>query len=172
MNRGQFSSDFITALGIFIVALILIGPIWTSVNIQTENIERSRNMQTIALGAADDLIRNPGSPQNWNTTNFRGIGLATEPRVLSANKSKYFFQLFSTNYTELKFMLGAGAFDLGVEIDGKNGTPVIYEGMIFANRSVPWNATEVANTKRLAVLKYNETSSEIVDLKLTIWRMR
>lgn len=170
LNRGMFSSDFIAAMAIFIVAMIIISPLWGSINRQTENQETTRAMQSAALTATDILLRTGGYPENWNTTNVRSIGLAQEERIINATKAKYLFQLFITNYTDVKYMLGAGAFQMGTEISDKNGLPIIFEGVNFTNSSLTEGALEITNIQRIAIIKYNETSREFVNLKVILWR--
>ncbi|MEK6954572.1 MAG: hypothetical protein AABX01_06175 [Candidatus Micrarchaeota archaeon] len=171
MRKGLFTSDFIVGLVIFIAALLIISPMWGSLNLQVDNQERTRDMQASALSATDTLIRTKGSPENWNNTFVKSIGLVEgEERILSANKSRYFFLYMISNYSDAKFRLGAGAYQLGAEMRDRNGNVVFYENVNFTNFTISADAREIAYAQRLVILKYNDTSQEFVNLRLAVWR--
>jgi len=169
--KGLFSIDFVVGLSIFIVAILLISPMWQSMNTQAENLERSRDMQATAASATDILLRTTGSPPQWNNTYVKSIGLIdSDERVLDANKSRYLFLYIESNYSDAKWRLGAGAYEMGAEIANKSGSPINYRGVTFTNNTISPDAREVAIAQRVAILKYNDTSMEFVNLKITIWR--
>ncbi|MFH0971074.1 MAG: hypothetical protein V1835_00755 [Candidatus Micrarchaeota archaeon] len=170
MRKGLFSTDFLIAITIFIVILLLLSPMWDSLNRQVFGREVTRSMQTAAIGAGDILLRTRGSPETWNTTNVKSIGLAENLRMLNITKCKYFFQLLSSNYSDVKFMLGAGAYQLAAEITNKTGEMITYGGVNFTYSTITDNMTEAANSQRIAILKYNETYSEFVNLRIVVWR--
>ncbi len=158
-------------LAIFVVAMLIVGPIWGSLNAQVNSIEENRGVQRMALAASEALVRTRGFPENWNTSNVQGIGLAgTEERVLDATKSKYFFELLASNYTETKFKLGVGWYELNVDITDKNNTVILFEGVAFSRGAVPLNATLAANTQRIVIMEFNQTSREFVNVKVVVWR--
>ncbi len=170
MLKGLFTSDFIAALAIFIAALLIISPLWGSMNNQVTNLERSRNMQVSAMSASDILIRTTGSPENWDVNTVKSLGLANGQRILNATKCGYFFQFLASNYSEGKFMVGAGEFEMVAQITDKMGMPIIYNGINFSYSNVSVAANEVVNSQRFAILKYNESVSEMVNLKIILWR--
>ncbi|MEK6843334.1 MAG: hypothetical protein AABY04_02510, partial [Candidatus Micrarchaeota archaeon] len=112
MNRGLFSSDFIAAVMIFIAALLIVGPMWNSLNAQVFNLEENRKIHMASLQVSDILLRTSGSPSGWNETFVYSIGISDELRIINATKAKYFYQFMASNYSEAKFMLGAGAYEL------------------------------------------------------------
>jgi len=73
------------------------------------------------LMASDALVLTPGRPANWdmlpvNSTSFESMGLASSPNVISTAKAFRLSELNSTNYTEIKTVLGLGAASTSVEI--------------------------------------------------------
>ncbi|MFH0970978.1 MAG: hypothetical protein ABIG96_01770 [Candidatus Micrarchaeota archaeon] len=170
MNKGLFSGDFVVGLAIFLVILLIVSPMWSSVTTQVENSEAERRLQIAGIEVSETLLRTKGFPEDWNSTSVISIGLAGETRVLNATKAKYFFQFMESNYTDAKFMLGAGAYDMRVEIANNTGLPVIFEGVEFTRDPVPANSYDVTNTERLAVLEFNESYAEFVSLQVSVWR--
>ncbi|MFH1750780.1 MAG: hypothetical protein ABH863_03820 [Candidatus Micrarchaeota archaeon] len=171
MRKALFTSDFVAGLAVFLVAFLIISPMWGSVNYQVQNQEMSRDMQATALSATEILLRTKGSPQDWDNNSVKSIGLVeSEERILSANKSRYFFLYMATNYSDAKFRLGAGAYDLGSQVTDRNGDVIFYDGVNFTSGAIPDDAREIANVQRLAILKYNDTSQEFVNLRVIVWR--
>ncbi|MBI5224668.1 hypothetical protein HY989_02265 [Candidatus Micrarchaeota archaeon] len=170
MIRGLFSSDFLAAMVIFIAALLIVGPMWNSLNAQVFNLEENRQIHQTALQISDFLLRTSGSPYGWNTTNFESIGISDELRVINATKAKYFFQLMASNYSDSKYMLGAGPYDMAAQILDSNGDPIIYAGTTFSTSAIPANASEISNVQRVAILKISESQRQFVNLRIQVWR--
>ncbi len=171
MSKGLFSSDFLAALAIFIVILLIVGPFWASLNGQRESLEATRRLQNAAMLSSELLLRTSGQPENWNSTYVTSIGLAgSSQRILNVSKAKYFFEYMGANYYEGKYKLGAGAYQMAVEMRGGDGAVIKHEGVDFTSGSVWPNATDVANVQRLALLEHNSTSRELVDLIVILWR--
>jgi len=65
----------------------------------------------------------PGSPMNWNSTNYNQLGLAAQYNSIEINESKL-SELQKIEYTTLKQKLGVGPYELFIELnDTKIGLP-------------------------------------------------
>jgi hypothetical protein len=68
---------------------------WNKYNLRFDERLEYEDMVTLALQISNGLVRTPGYPVNWNSTNVKIIGLAKEDRVLSTEKLSNFVSLTS-----------------------------------------------------------------------------
>jgi hypothetical protein len=120
--KGQvWSLDFITSIVAFLIVLIPLFFIWSYVNIQNQQQIIFDDVETSTLSISDSLIRTKGSPEGWNTTNVKIIGLASEENVLNSTKVSYFFTMGNTEYNRTRTVL-TGSYDFFFNLTDINGT--------------------------------------------------
>lgn len=121
MLKGQFFSyDAVVAGILFILLLTLLYNYWNSLR-ATISV-RMDDATRIALDVSDMLLT-PGSPIDWNSTNYNQLGLAAQYNSIEINESKL-SELQKIEYTTLKQKLGVGPYELFIELnDTKIGLP-------------------------------------------------
>lgn len=113
MANGQlFSVDMLFALSLMITIFVATSVVTNSLA-STEATLRVREPMTIdALQASSALIATGGSPLDWEQLNWTqnitvySLGLATSPNSLDSAKFNKFLSLNSTNYTDIRKLLG------------------------------------------------------------------
>ncbi|WP_409200121.1 hypothetical protein [Methanobrevibacter sp. DSM 116169] len=79
-NKGSFFAfDLIIGIFIFIIAIALINNLTSDINEKVSDNLEDNHLEKISIEAIDNLINNPGSPNNWeNLTNYNNVltGLA------------------------------------------------------------------------------------------------
>ena len=178
MKKGQvFSGEFIIAYMIFIVVLSMVIYLWNSTTRGVLDSDIQFSLNEKATDAAEQIIRTPGSPNNWyeNLSNIYSVGLANESRILLRDKVLSFTELISTsnnsycegdpNYECHRNLLGLSNYEFFFNITYMNkSTVMINETMIFGGRPAV-NETRKVTIGRTAILE-----NEIVHLYLTVWR--
>ncbi len=115
MRKAQLLTiDFVLSLAIFVSILLTLVTVWSSIDAQVRDVESRRELQTLSLSVSDLLVRNPGNPIDWNSTNVKSIGLATEERVLSLNKIT---AIMGMGYDDVKSRLRLGGLSM-LQSDG------------------------------------------------------
>ena len=130
-----WSLDFITSVVIFLIVLVPLFFVWSYVNIQNQQQMLFDEVETLALSVSDSLIRTKGSPEGWDITNVRQIGLASEENVLNATKVSYFLTMGSTDYNRTRALLTYG-YDFFFNLTDMNGTSLGIVGNKPENRMV------------------------------------
>lgn len=137
MRRAQLLSiDFILSAAIFLSILLTLSSIWSAVDTQVKDVESRRELQSLSIAISDSLVRSPGNPADWNSSNVQSIGLASVERVLSLKKIK---ALTGTNYYDSKSRMRLANYDLQIvfaDYKGYNLTSgVIRSPMAYYSRS-------------------------------------
>lgn len=139
-KKGQaISSDFVLAM---ILVMIIIGTAAASwdraiylIGEKNERIESRR----LGLAVCDLLVRSPGVPSDWNSTDVYTLGLVERLNVLDKNKINEFNSLPKSEIQEL---LGIRGFDFSFRVRAVNGTvlhdygssPTVLEDVIVIRR--------------------------------------
>ena len=113
-NKAQvFSLDFVIALMLFIVILIVSEWAWSTSVEKIYFTEGRNDLEILARNAASLLVQNVGDPPNWqnlsdfNTTNISALGFAkNRPWFIDEGKVSRLTSLNNTNYSEYKKLLG------------------------------------------------------------------
>jgi hypothetical protein len=76
-------------------------------------------MESAAMSVSDTLVRQPGIPEGWNSTNVTTIGLASQENVLNESKLSEFMAM---DYGSIKSLLGIANYEFYFEVRYPNGT--------------------------------------------------
>ena len=114
--------DTLLAMSIFL--LILAGMFFyqnqLSQATQTELVRRA--LDNVASNSAEFIIKNPGTPSNWETLFDQNsvvfFGLAQKDRVLQSSKVVAFINLGNTNYELVRQRLGISPFNYYIQFSG------------------------------------------------------
>jgi len=161
-----FSSDLAIAMIVFTFALALAILVWDGVTGDINSAEELRDMEALAVGVIENLVRSPGVPADWNPYDVMTPGLAVSDRVLDEEKISDFTDLMSGDrYGENKYKLGIGHRDFYLRITDINGTAVMVDGQqARAGLAMDPEAAASLTTARTATL-----GGETVVLTFTIW---
>jgi hypothetical protein len=159
--RGQlFSQDIMIATMLFMASLALAIFLWNSYTDEINEAEQIRDFQKIASKSAEQLIRTPGTPPDWNFYTVRSVGLASEDRIINSTLAERFIDLMdsenSTHYDEKKYLMGVGGYDFYFNVTSLNSTRAIkVGGLDFVAGKRPQNPTRSLLMQRTAI--YNDT---------------
>jgi len=160
MRAQVWSSDFVVSAIMFFTVLFLIIFVWNYTNAQGQERLTFNNIETLALKISDSIIRIPGLPEDWNSSNVRVIGLASSDNVLNETKVSNFVGMSYTKARGLMSVQYQFYFDL------KNITGDIIEessGNLTAG-IYPVSADIVVPVKRYVLYK-----GKVATMTLIIW---
>ncbi|MDD4082177.1 MAG: hypothetical protein PHD05_02200 [Sphaerochaetaceae bacterium] len=135
--KGQFfSPDLVIALGVFLFSLALF---WAASNAIFEQIDlfNSRiEADEISHSLVNSLVLSGGKPGTWENYSLNDInsfGLVHSNNILDVNKTVSLINLLnSDDYSSVKYKLGAGKYDLQLNIVDSSGniftTPSLLSG--------------------------------------------
>jgi len=149
-RKGQvWSMDFAASVVIFSTALAMLLFAWLYITSQSGQQTMFIEMESAAMSASDSLVRQPGVPENWNSSSVTTIGLASSENVLNETKVSYFLDL--ENGT-IKSLLGVGNYDFYFEVRYANGTLAqLFDGAWVAKGNYPENASIVVPSERYVI---------------------
>ncbi|MCX6814919.1 MAG: hypothetical protein NTY20_04710 [Candidatus Aenigmarchaeota archaeon] len=120
MRKSQaWSMDFAASVVIFVTALILIIFALNYTIYQNQQQINFNMMENTAMTVSDSLVRQPGIPRDWNSTNVTTIGLASQENVLNETKLSEFLNM---NDNTIKSLLGIANYEFYFEVRYPNGT--------------------------------------------------
>ncbi|MCK4491884.1 MAG: hypothetical protein KAU03_04620 [Candidatus Altiarchaeales archaeon] len=180
-GRAQaFSTEFVFAYLIFMLVFSMTIFLWNTTIQDIIHSEEVYEMKEVGVDVTERLIRTAGVPEDWtnDSKNVTVIGLATESRILDADKVKKFIEMYNssnTNYDDYKHLMSLGGSDIGrlggfdfeFRIDHLNGSIYTLDGL-NCSTGRPLNFSSDAQyltTKRTAIL-----TDEIVRVTMIIWR--
>lgn len=108
----------------FLFLLILVGIVTYAQNTQnaTQETVGRRTLDNVTSNIAEFIIKNPGSPTNWEQMNDISqvvqFGLAQKDRVLDSQKVVAFINYSNSNYTEVKYLLAIPAYEFHISFSG------------------------------------------------------
>jgi hypothetical protein len=169
-REGQlFSSDISVATVIFLASLAIVFFVWNSVVDDIQGAESLRDMQKAVSEVAEQIVRTPGVPSNWNIYNVEAVGLASQDRLLlESDKVLGFLQLMNSSgpaYEDNKHKAGLTPYDFYFEMSHLEGGIVQIGNIEAVTGLAPSDAREVLTAVRSAI--YND---EIVRVKLIMWQ--
>lgn len=122
-QKGQATlPDLLFATFLFMV--LLAGLYYYTQSLQSDASDQldRRSMDVQASNLAEFIIKNPGTPTNWetlgDTSQIEQIGLAQKDRVLDSGKVVAFVNLGNLDYPTAKSKLQLSAFDFYVVFSG------------------------------------------------------
>lgn len=122
-DRGQVSMPDVMFATIFFF-LILAGLVSFSDNLQqsTQHSLDRRNLDIMAANVAEYIIKNPGTPTNWEQLSDQNqivqIGLAQKDRVLRAEKVVAFVNMGNTDYANTRVRLNIPYYEFYAQFSG------------------------------------------------------
>jgi len=161
-EKGQiFTIDFIFASAIFLFILVTAITFGSVITNNLELKEKVNARDEACFHAVNSLMSTAGEPKNWqNLTmeDINSIGFVNSKNIISNSKLLKLIELNSTNYLEVKNILGLSRYDLYISIIDFNGTVYNEFG------SIPGSETEVSSIQRIGLLGENE-----VFVKFKVW---
>ena len=148
-KNGQISSiDMLISGIIFLMIFISIRSIWIENLNEIQDSLNSYELELKSIQAINCLLKTPGFPIDWNSSNVELIGLAKKPFVLSEDKVNKFLLL---DYNSAKRALG---------IDGYEFNFTIFDDALDENKFFGINPTQksvVYSVNRKVI--FNEVSA-------------
>ena len=166
--RGQlFSTEMMVAFSVFLGAIIIFLFVWNTMYNNYVEEQSDNKMQVVLIGISDATVMSPGDPSNWDVTAGRyanSYGFATSRNTISPSKLYTMQGYFATNYTDMKDKMGAGGYDLFIDVKDTNGNTYYSFGNLADTTNMSISAV---TAERLALM-----DDEIVNLRVQLWRIR
>ncbi len=100
--KGQIVSlDLLIALSIFAFLLVTLFSVINSNNANFFQNSEYNEMALQALEISEILIKTPGKPSNWDSSNVIAFGLASEDRIISFEKAQEFCSIPESDISRL-----------------------------------------------------------------------
>ena len=165
MKAELFSTDFIISILLFLSVLVILGLYYE--NLQTDVYEQyiRNDMQRKAINVADVLATSSGSPQFWNSSNVKVIGLYDSGKF-NLTKFRELVQYF--DHETVKRMMGTGVYNLNINLKNETGS-VIEIGEIVYSFGLPLtDVKDAVAIKRLGIADL-ETENKKVIMEVILW---
>ena len=179
-KKGQvFTWDLAISISIFLIVIAMLFYMWDTTISKVTETREIYEMESIATEAAEQLIRTPGVPHDWEDTdkyeviNISSIGLANvEPRVLNDEKILRFVDLANSDYDTMRALLGIREYDFYFNMtyfnetinETINETQLFINGKEIAAGTLPSNASFTISARRTAIL-----NDKILKLYFSVW---
>jgi len=166
--RGQlFSTEMMVSFSVFLAAIIIFLFVWNTLYNNYIEEQSDNKMQVVLVGISDAAVMSPGDPSNWDVTvgaNANSYGFASSRNILSPSKLYAMQGYFAANYTDMKDKMGAGGYDLFIEVKDTEGSTYYSFGRPAdtANSSI-----SAISAERLALM-----DDEISILRVQLWRVK
>ena len=165
---GQiFSTEMMVASSVFLGAIIIFLFVWNTMYNNYVEEQSDNKMQVVLIGISDAAVMSPGEPSNWELSAGRyanSYGFASSRNMLSTSKLYAMQGYFAGNYTEMKDKMGAGGYDLFIDVKDTDGNTYYSFGSIADTSSQSISAITV---ERLALM-----DDKIVNLRVQLWRIK
>jgi hypothetical protein len=153
MKAQFFSYDFMIGVFLIVLASGFWFWSWERYIVETRRRRTWQEMELVASDLSDLIIRIPGVPANWNSSNVEVIGLADEPQVLNSSKLAEFAKL---SYADVTSIWGI-PYNFHFNLTYPNGTLIQEKGLVPAG-------DYASVSKRIALLNQSE-----VFVYVTLW---
>lgn len=131
-REGQvFSTDFIGSAFIFIILLNIGFMAWNTAYDQQSRFTEQKMMRQEAFQTSRLLVRTPGHPPNWTSSDVKIVGLAEPDHVIQESKLE---ELDSMGYDQARAALGLGRTEFLLNVTSES-----YEKSIGLEPSNPEN---------------------------------
>ena len=167
-KSGQFfSPDLIIATSVFVFSLVIFFSSSISVFGQSELYEERKSADETAHALLNSLLLSPGDPLNWENgvlSDVNAFGLVHEPNVIDSNKVFALVNHLNSdlNYNSTRQILGAGIFDLKLNIRNSNGGLVDINGVQLSGGRIASDALLQFSYKRMALFNGSFVIAEVV----------
>lgn len=177
-RRGQvFSGELLLAYVIFTMVLVLVAYVWSSVVGDILESEGIYDIENTGMDVSEELMKTPGIPEKWNTSNVDAIGLVNTSRNLDERKVFDFLDLMNpsaydnncgggiSNYECNKHLTGIGVYDFYFTMEYLNGSMVSIQGRQCAAGRQPAD-----DTRKITVARTGLLNTTIVRVGISVWR--
>jgi hypothetical protein len=162
MKAQAWTLDFAASVVIFLTALILVMFALNYTLYQSRQQAVLNVMENAAMAASDSLVRQPGIPAEWNSTDVITIGLASQENVLNETKLAEFMAM---DDSAIRGLLGIANYVYYFEVRYPNGTLAsLPGGGEITKGAYPSGASAVIPVERHAL--YMEKPARMV---LILW---
>ncbi|MFH1978469.1 MAG: hypothetical protein ABIJ92_04030 [Candidatus Aenigmatarchaeota archaeon] len=159
--RGQlWSTDFIVSATMFFTVLFLVIFVWNYTNTQGRERLEFNSIETLALTVSDAIIRTPGLPEDWNASNVRVLGIASDDNVLNSTKVLRFVNLPYSNSRALI----SQKYQFYFELRNTTGEIIENSGTNLTTGVYPFDPSIVVPIDRFVVYE-----DKIATMKLIVW---
>ena len=162
MRAQLWSSDLAVSVLIFFSAFAVIMFSWNYVIVQNAEQAGVREMEVLALAISDQIIRIPGLPENWNSSNIDVLGLASEENILDDSKIEEFLGL---DYQRAKGLLGIGIYEFQLQVKHLNNSIA----QTLLGTEISYGLTPSDARVIVPVERYTMLNNGIVKLDLILW---
>lgn len=164
MKAQVWSFDFMASVVVFFLVISTLFFVWQYATIQNEDQVMFNDMESSALTITDAIIRSKGSPEDWDDSSVRTIGLASEENVLNETKILTFIQM---DYNRIRSMLGIREYDFYFQVLHLNGTQARSGGMDLVTGIDPALHESVVV---VPVERYILFDHRVARLRFMLWR--
>ena len=163
MRAQAWSMDFAASVVIFITALaIAIFALNYTLNQNQSQIEMNM-MENAAMSASDALVRQPGIPEDWDSSDVITLGLASQENILNESKLQ---NLLSLDNNTIKSLLGISNYNFYLEVRYANGSLAsLPTGEGIVKGDPPSDASMVIPVERHVIYM-----GEIARMRLVLWK--
>lgn len=162
-SKGQnFMPDFLGSIVVFGFLLTIFAFAVQTMN-SPGSFERADSLRRDAYYTTTLMVTSPGYPGDWNSTNVKIPGFATDDHLIQYSKLEEFDKL---SYSEQKSLLGSPEFRLEFR---ENGSTVSVSGNNLSYGKTPEKASTVIPVTRNVLL--NDTSKTLdAKMEYVVWR--
>jgi len=158
LSKGQINTvDLIVSLMIFIMVLTIGLTVWNTSYARINDLEATRNAHENAYFVTNELVKGPGAPTNWNSSNVIQIGLADKQNVVTFSKWN---ELHKFANTTISAQLGVTTYNAYLVLKRTDGTIIDWVGL-------PTNSSTRLAAVMLSYVVFNST---VVKLEVTVWQ--
>jgi hypothetical protein len=126
MKAQAWSLDFAVSVTIFFFMMAVLLFAWQYVSYQNQSQTAFNDMENLALGISDELIRTRGLPENWDDSTVEVLGLASEENFLNESKVLMFVQM---DYDKSRRLLGITPYNYTFRVEQLNGSLIQSQGV-------------------------------------------
>jgi len=159
MRRAQISTtDFIFALFVFFIIIIMITNVWTGSLVSMDESEKFFDAFEKTYISSTLLTKFSGYPEVWNYTSVEILGLA-EPKIPNTISPAKFSQLLLMDQSLIPEKLGVPDYKVYIRLEDMYGSLLNFAGQIPSNQQISTSIT--------SYVIYN---NELSRLRVTLWR--
>jgi len=166
LSKAQIlAGDFFFSMAIFLLVLGISMVMFNYVAIQVRNNQEEDFMHIVSLTTADLLLKTEGYPKDWNESNVKSIGLATNDLL---NESKV-VRFVNMSYDTAKSGLKINQYDFLITFNDINGTALNLSGINMSIGIDPVVESQVVKIHRSTIID-NGTRRIPTIISIVLWR--
>ena len=161
MKAELFSSDFVMALFLFLIAIVIFEIFYSNLYSEINDYKIRNDLQAKVNSVADVLITSSGDPLYWDNNTVKIIGLFDSGLI---NLTK-FEELKKIEYYTAKRMMGVRNYEIYIELKNKTGD--VINNYKYGNKEDE-SANQVFYVKRLGLIDLNGNVTKAI-LYVGVW---